>query len=50
MDKNKDYTKEELLAYIKTLEKTIKVQNETINRMLDAYILKNQSAEKALLN
>ena len=39
MDKKKDYTKEELLEYIKTLEKTIKVQHETINRMLDAYIL-----------
>ena len=39
MDKHQNYTKEELLEYIKMLEKTIRVQNETINRMLDAYIL-----------
>ena len=39
MEKYENYTKEELLELIKTLEKTIKVQNETINRMLDAYIL-----------
>ena len=39
MEKYQDYTKEELLKLIETLEKTIKVQNETINRMLDAYIL-----------
>ena len=45
MDKNKDYTKEELLEYIKMLEKTIKVQNETINRMLDAYILNSKPIE-----
>ena len=45
MDKNKDYTKEELLEYIKMLEKTIKVQNETINRMLDAYILNSKTTE-----
>lgn len=43
MDKYSNYTKEELLAYIKTLEKTIKVQHETINRMLDAYILNDKS-------
>lgn len=43
MDKNKDYTKEELLEYIKKLEKTIKVQNDTINRMVDAYILNSKS-------
>lgn len=46
MDKNKDYTKEELLAYIKTLEKTIKVQHETINRMLDAYVLNDKQSKK----
>lgn len=39
MDKYQDYTKEELLELIKTLEETIKVQLDTINRMLDAYIL-----------
>lgn len=45
MDKNKDYTKEELLEYIKKLENTIKVQHETINRMLDAYILNSKTTE-----
>lgn len=39
MEKYQDYTKEELLEFIKQLEETIKVQHETINRMLDAYIL-----------
>lgn len=39
MDNYQNYTKEELLELIKTLEETIKVQHETINRMLDAYIL-----------
>ena len=39
MDKYQDYTKEELLELIKTLEETIKVQHDTINKMLDAYIL-----------
>ena len=46
MDKYKNYTKEELLAHIKTLEKTIQVQHETINRMLDAYILTLSPAPK----
>lgn len=41
MDKYKDYTKEELLEQIELLEKAIKVQHDTINRMLDAYILKS---------
>ncbi len=45
MDDNKNYTKEELLEYIKLLEKTIKVQNDTINRMLDAYILGTNATE-----
>ena len=35
-----DYTKEQLLEQIKVLEKAIQVQHETINKMLDAYILK----------
>ena len=39
MDKYENYTKEELLKYIETLENTIRVQNNTINRMLDAYVL-----------
>ena len=40
MEKYQDYTKEQLLEQIKDLEKAIQVQHETINRMLDAYILK----------
>ena len=40
MEKYQDYTKEQLLEQIKVLEKAIQVQHETINRMLDAYILK----------
>lgn len=39
MDPKKNYTKEELLEYIKTLEKTIQIQHDTINRMLDSFIL-----------
>lgn len=42
MDEKKNYTMEELLDYIKTLEKTIQLQHETINRMLDAYILNSK--------
>ena len=39
MDPTKNYTKEELLEYIKTLEQTIQIQHDTINRMLDSFIL-----------
>ena len=39
MDNYQNYTKEELLEHIKLLEKTIHLQHETINRMLDTYIL-----------
>ena len=39
MDPKENYTKEELLEYVKTLEKTIEVQHETINRLLDTFIL-----------
>lgn len=44
MDKYQNYTKEELLEHIRLLEKTINLQHETLNRMLDAYIL--NSAEQ----
>lgn len=47
MNQYKDYTKEELLEHIKTLEKTIKLQHETINRMLDAYILNSKTQNPA---
>ena len=39
MDNYQNYTREELLEHIKLLEKTIHIQHETINRMLDTYIL-----------
>ena len=44
MDKFDHYTKEELLDYIQKLEAALKVQHDTINRMLDAYILNADSA------
>lgn len=44
MDNYTNCTKEELLEHIKLLKKTIQTQHETINRMLDAYIL-NSSTE-----
>jgi len=50
MEMNKEYTKEELLEHIKILEKTIQVQNETINRMLDAFILKPQTTTEPSAN
>lgn len=50
MDKYENYTKEELLAHIKTLEKTIQMQHETINRMLDAYILNSSPSSKSANN
>lgn len=50
MEMNKEYTKEELLERIKILEKTIQVQNETINRMLDAFILKPQATTEPSAN
>lgn len=47
MDKYKDYTKEELLEHIKLLEKTIHLQHETLNRMLDAYILNSKESNQS---
>jgi len=46
MNKYEDYTKEKLIEHIKTLEKTIKIQHETINRMLDAYIINSGTSTK----
>lgn len=47
MDKYQNYSKEELLEHIKLLEKTIHVQHETINRMLDAYILNSSESKES---
>ena len=38
-----EYTVEELLAQIEIMKKTIKVQHETINRLMDSYVLKERS-------
>ncbi|MBQ3559458.1 MAG: hypothetical protein IJA07_08115 [Agathobacter sp.] len=46
MNQYEEYTKDELLERIKTLEKTIKLQHETINRMLDTYILNANTANQ----
>jgi hypothetical protein len=48
MDMYQNYTKEELLAHIKILEKAIQVQHDTINRMLDTYILNSKSEANAV--
>lgn len=42
MENKNQYTIEELLTQIDTLKKTIKVQNDTINRLMDAYILNSK--------
>ena len=47
MDKYQDYTREELLEHIKLLEKTINLQHETLNRMLDAYILNSKESNQS---
>lgn len=36
---------EELLAQIEILRKTIQVQNITINRLMETYVLKTKSGE-----
>ncbi|MBQ2901166.1 MAG: hypothetical protein IJE49_04905 [Agathobacter sp.] len=47
MTQYENYTKEELLKRIQILEKTIQTQHETINRMLDAYILNADTANQS---
>lgn len=44
MKEIKDYTVEELLAQIEIMRKTIQLQHATINRLMDAYVLKNTSS------
>lgn len=43
MNEKKEYTVEELLVQIEIMKKTIKVQHETINRLMDTYVLKDKS-------
>lgn len=45
MNEKKDYTVEELLAQIEIMKKTIKVQHETINRLMDTYVLKEKTSK-----
>lgn len=45
MTEKKDYTVEELLVQIEIMKKTIKVQHETINRLMDTYVLKDKSTK-----
>ena len=47
MDKYQNYSKEELLAHIKLLEQTIHLQHETLNRMLDQYILNSTESKQS---
>lgn len=47
MDNYQNYSKEQLLEHIKLLEKTIHLQHETINRMLDTYILNPSENQKS---
>ena len=47
MDKYQNYTQEELLEHIKLLENTIHIQHETINRMLDHYILNSSESSQS---
>lgn len=45
MNQKKEVTVEELLAQIEILKKTIQVQHETINRLMDTYVLKVKTAK-----
>lgn len=43
--KEKEYTVEELLLQIDIMRKTIQVQHETINRLMDTYVLKKKTTK-----
>ena len=43
MNEKNDYKVEELLAQIEIMKKTIKIQHETINRLMDNYVLKERT-------
>lgn len=45
-NEKKEYTMEELLAQIDIMKKTIQVQHETINRLMDTYVLKTKPAKQ----
>lgn len=46
MDQKKEYTVEELLVQVEIMKKTIQVQHETINRLMDTYVLKSKPAKQ----
>ena len=46
MNEKKQYTTEELLAKIELLKKTIEVQHNTINRLMDKYVLKSNATKR----
>lgn len=46
MNKKKDYTVEELIAQIDIMKRTIQVQHDTINRLMDTYVLKTKPAKQ----
>lgn len=48
MNQNKKYTEEELLKQIEILKKTIKVQNDTINRLMEAYVFNKKVVKRTL--
>jgi len=50
MNEKKHYTEEELLKQIEMLKKTIKVQNETINRLMEAYVFNKKTIKRVLLS
>lgn len=43
---NKVYTKEELLLQVELMRKTIEVQHNTINRLMDTYVLKTNTPKR----
>lgn len=48
MSENRKYTEEELLKQIEILKKTIQVQNDTINRLMEAYVFNKKVVKRAL--
>lgn len=45
MNEQKEYRVEELIAQIEILKKTIQVQHDTINRLMDTYVLKDKESK-----
>lgn len=45
---NLNNNEEELLKQIETLKKTIKVQNDTINRLMEAYVFNKKIVRRTI--